>query len=132
MHNSYGAVKKPSNTGYFLQPSVFTAESNDQVIVAEEIFGPVLVGIPFDDIDEAIHLANDSIYGLSSAVFTRDISKALKMVDALDAGWVWVNSPARSDPNFPLGGFKESGIGKELGKTGLETYLKEKAVNIVF
>jgi phenylacetaldehyde dehydrogenase len=124
--------QKPFDKGYFLEPSVFTAVNNDQIIIAEEIFGPVLVGIPFDEVEEVIEMANDSKYGLSSAVFTKDISKAMRLIHELEAGWVWVNSPARSDPNFPLGGYKESGIGKELGRPGMETYLKEKAVNIVF
>jgi phenylacetaldehyde dehydrogenase len=100
--------------------------------VAEEIFGPVLVALPFDDLEDAILKANESRYGLSSSIFTKDMTKAMRMIDELDAGWVWVNSPARSDPNFPLGGFKQSGIGRELGKPGIDTFLKEKSVNIVY
>ena len=124
--------KKIKGTGYFLEPAIFSAKDNSLKIIQEEIFGPVVVCIPFKTIDEVIELANQSDYGLSSTVFTKDISKSMRMVDELEAGWVWVNSNARSDPHFPLGGFKQSGIGKDLGKEGLYSYTKTKAVNIVY
>lgn len=91
-----------------------------------------MVAVPFSDKDEALQLANDSAYGLSSTVWTKDISKALQCVAALDAGWVFVNGPARSDANFPLGGNKHSGIGRELGKVGVHNYTKLKSVNIIY
>ena len=122
----------PSGKGYYMEPTIFTNPDNDQMIISEEIFGPVLVAVPFDDIDDALTKANDSQYGLSSTVWTKDISKAMKCVDAIDAGWVFVNAPARSDPNMPLGGNKQSGIGRELGKEGVYNYLKTKSVNIVY
>ena len=118
--------------GYYLEPTVFATIDNSQTIVQEEIFGPVLVAIPFDTPEEALRLANDSKYGLSSAVWTKDINKALHCINELNAGWVSVNAPARSDPNMPLGGNKQSGIGRELGQVGVYNYTKVKGVNIVF
>ena len=122
----------PDGKGFYMEPTIFCNPDNDQTIISEEIFGPVLVAIPFDDIDDALTKANDSQYGLSSTVWTQDINKALKCVDAIDAGWVFVNAPARSDPNMPIGGNKQSGIGRELGKEGVYNYMKTKSVNIVF
>ena len=124
--------RRHGSTGYFLEPTVFSAADNNRVIVQEEIFGPVLVGIPFEDVDEAIQLANDTPFGLSSSVWTRDINRAHRMIDALKAGWVFVNAPARSDPNLPLGGYKQSGIGRELGRQGLYQFTTTKSVNIVY
>lgn len=122
----------PDRKGYYMQPTIFASTNNQKKIVAEEIFGPVLVAIPFKDMDEGLRLANDSRYGLSSTVWTQDISKALHCVSELDAGWVFVNAPARSDANFPLGGNKQSGIGRELGRAGVYNFTKLKSVNIVF
>ncbi len=121
-----------SKKGYYLKPAIFISDTNDAKIVEEEIFGPVLVVIPFDSKQEALHLANDNAYGLSSTVWTKDIDKAMLFVNKLNAGWVFVNSVARSDPNFPIGGNKQSGMGRELGKTGLYSYTKLKSVNIVY
>ncbi len=124
--------KRPSGKGYYLEPTIFSVPDNSKTIVSEEIFGPVLVAVPFDTMEEALQMANDSKYGLSSTVWTKDISKALTCVNALDAGWVFVNAPARSDPSMPVGGNKQSGIGRELGKAGVYNYTKMKSVNIVF
>lgn len=124
--------KRPNEKGYYMQPTIFASTDNQKKIIAEEIFGPVLVAVPFKDMEDGLRLANDSRYGLSSTVWTKDISKALHCVSELDAGWVFVNAPARSDANFPLGGNKQSGIGRELGKTGVYNFTKLKSVNIVF
>ncbi len=118
--------------GFFLKPTIFSTEENNHVILQEEIFGPVLVAVPFDNIEHAITMANDSIMGLAATVWTKDISKAMTMIQRLEAGVVYVNSPVRSDPNLPLGGYKQSGIGRELGKVGLYNYTTLKSVNIVF
>ena len=124
--------ERAGDKGFFMHPTIFSAPDNNRVIIQEEIFGPVLVGVPFDTIEDAIKKANDTPFGLSSSIWTRDINKAHAMIDALNAGWVFVNAPARSDPNLPLGGYKQSGIGRELGKQGLYQYTTTKSVNIVY
>ena len=121
-----------SDKGCFLRPTVFSAKDNQCCIVQEEIFGPVLVAVPFTDMEDAIHKANDSTMGLAATIWSKDISKVMTMIDRLQAGVVYVNSPVRSDPNLPLGGYKHSGIGRELGKTGVYAYTTLKSVNIVF
>jgi len=124
---------KPAfDKGCFLQPTVFSATDNQSCIVQEEIFGPVLVAIPFTDMADAIDKANDSTMGLAATVWSKDITKVMTMINRLHAGVVYVNSPVRSDPNLPLGGYKESGIGRELGKAGVYAYTTLKSVNIVF
>ena len=124
--------KKPMDKGYFLQPTIFSAVDNQQTIAQEEIFGPVLTAIPFEDMEDALRLANDSSLGLAATVWTKDISKAMNMINRLEAGVVYINSPVRSDPGLPLGGYKRSGIGRELGKIGMYNYTTLKSVNIVF
>ena len=120
------------NKGYYLQPTIFSSPDNQQTIIQEEIFGPVLTAIPFDDMEDALQKANDSKMGLAATLWTKDISKAMAMINRLEAGVVYVNSPVRSDPNLPLGGYKQSGIGRELGKVGVYNYTTLKSVNIVF
>ncbi len=124
--------EQPFDKGYYLQPTIFSATDNKQTIVQEEIFGPVLVAVPFTNLEDALQKANDSTMGLAATVWTKDISKAMSMVNRLQAGVVYVNSPVRSDPNLPLGGYKHSGIGRELGKTGVYAYTTLKSVNIVY
>jgi len=124
--------QRAKEKGYFLQPTIFSATDNKKTIIQEEIFGPVLAAVPFDDIEDAIQMANDNTMGLAATVWTKDISKAMKMINRLQAGVVYVNSPVRSDPNLPLGGYKNSGIGRELGKVGVYNYTTLKSVNIVF
>ena len=115
-----------------MTPTIFSATNNDQQIITEEIFGPVLAAVPFDDMEDALRLANDSHLGLAATVWTKDISKAMAMINRLEAGVVYVNSPVRSDPGLPLGGYKQSGIGRELGKIGVYNYTTLKSVNIVY
>ncbi|NNE27770.1 MAG: aldehyde dehydrogenase [Saprospiraceae bacterium] len=124
--------KRLEKDGYYIQATALAINSNNNCAATDEIFGPVLVIIPFNSTEEAINLANDTRYGLSSTVWTNDINKAMECVDRLEAGWVFVNGPARSDPHFPIGGYKQSGIGKELGKVGIYTYTKIKSVNIIY
>jgi len=123
---------RPDGKGFYVAPTVFKSEDNNKVLISEEVFGPVLVAVPFTDMDDALTMANNSNYGLSSTIWTKDISRALQCIDGMDAGWVFVNGPARSDPNFPMGGNKQSGIGRELGKVGLYNYTKLKSVNIIY
>lgn len=124
--------QNPMDKGYYLQPTIFSSTDNQHTISQEEIFGPVLVAVPFDDLEDALQKANDSKMGLAATVWTKDISKAMTMINRLEAGVVYVNSPVRSDPGLPMGGYKHSGIGRELGKVGVYNYTTLKSVNIVF
>ena len=114
--------------GYFVQPTVLTNTTGDMKVVREEIFGPVVCAMPFDDPDEILPIANDTNYGLAAGVFTRDISKAHRMAARLRAGTVWVNTYHVFDAAQPFGGYKESGWGREMGHQVLDNYLETKAV----
>src|SRR5262249_45609207 len=123
-----GAGDGGNGDGYFIEPTLFTGVEDDMSIAREEIFGPVLVAMPYDDIEEVAARANDTEYGLAAGVWTRDISKAHKLASLLDAGNVYVNTWAGGDPAAPFGGFKASGIGREKGHANLDAYLELKTV----
>ncbi len=117
--------------GLYVQPTIFDHVNNEMKIAQEEIFGPVLSVITFKDADEALQLANDTIYGLAAAVWTRDINTAFKMAKGIQAGTVWLNAYHSAGlPFMPYGGYKQSGIGRELGHEGLDEYMETKAIQI--
>ena len=118
----------PGGEGYYVQPTLFADCDNSMRIVQEEIFGPVLVAVPFDTEEEAIALANDNIYGLAASIFTQDISRAHRLIPKIESGTVWVNTHDMIDANTPFGGVKQSGVGKDMGPEQLEHFLETKAV----
>ena len=114
--------------GFFMQPTVFADVTPTMTIAREEIFGPVLAAIEFADVDEAIARANDSIYGLAAAVWTRDIKKAHYVARRLQAGTVWINTYNVYDTAAPFGGYKQSGFGREMSKYAIDYYTQVKTV----
>jgi aldehyde dehydrogenase (NAD+) len=115
------------NRGWFVQPTVFTEVNNDMRVAREEIFGPVLCVIPYDDEDEAIAIANDSPYGLQAYVESGDRAHAHRVAERLNCGRVVINGAPHA-PLAPFGGFKQSGIGREYGRYGLEAHLEVQAI----
>ena len=116
--------------GYFVPPTIFEATSNQLRIAREEIFGPVMTVISFTTIDQVIALANDTEYGLAAALWTRDISRALRTARAIRAGVVWINDSPPAPSETMWGGYKQSGIGRELGPYALDAYLESKHIYI--
>lgn len=116
--------------GYFIQPTVFSSVTQDMQIFQEEVFGPVVAITPFKTEEEAIQLANNSVYGLAAAVFSQNIARAHNVAEKIEAGMIWINSSNDSDPAVPFGGVKQSGIGRELGEAGLAAYLETKAIHV--
>jgi acyl-CoA reductase-like NAD-dependent aldehyde dehydrogenase len=114
--------------GFFMEPTILTGVDNSMRVAQEEIFGPVLVAIPFDDPEEAVELANASIYGLAAGVWTRDVGKAHAVAAELEAGTVWINQYNWYDSGAPFGGYKQSGFGRELGRQALAYYTETKTV----
>jgi aldehyde dehydrogenase (NAD+) len=116
--------------GYFIEPTIFTNVKEDMAIVKEEIFGPVVTITKFDTEEEVIAMANDSTYGLAAAVHTTNINTAVRVAEAVKAGTLWINCYNMYNYQIPFGGFKQSGIGRELGKYALSNYTQVKAVHV--
>ena len=122
--------KRHGTKGYFVEPTIFSDVQDNMKIAKEEIFGPVLSILKFKTVDEVIARANDSQYGLGAGINTKSLDNAIKISNGLRAGTVYVNCYDVFDPAAPFGGFKDSGLGRELGEAGLRNYLESKTVII--
>jgi len=116
------------DTGNFIQPTVFVGTRPQQQIVREEVFGPVVVATPFDTVEEAIALANDTPFGLAASVWSQNLASVHRIIPRLQAGIVWVNCHNMLDNNLPFGGIKQSGYGRDLGRASVESYTELKSV----
>jgi aldehyde dehydrogenase (NAD+) len=116
--------------GFYVAPTIFGGVDNDMRIAREEIFGPVLSVIRYETVEDAIRMANDSIYGLAGGVWSRDIPRALNVARRLRCGTVWVNDWHLLSPAAPHGGYRQSGVGREFGPWGLKGYLETKYVRV--
>ena len=123
-----GGVPEGLGDGWFVEPTIFTGVNNKMRIAQEEVFGPILSVIPFDDEEEAFSIANDSPYGLAAGVWTQNIGRTYRAADALEAGTVWINTYRAVSFMAPFGGYKRSGIGRESGQEAINAYLQTKTV----
>jgi aldehyde dehydrogenase (NAD+) len=125
-----GGEADPVNGGYYIRPTLFADVRNEMRIAQEEIFGPVLAVIPFDDDEDAIRIANDSIYGLSGAIQSADSARAMRIARRIRTGALNINSANYFNADAPFGGYKQSGIGREMGVEGFEEYLQVKVIGV--
>ena len=116
--------------GNFIEPTIFAGVSNEMRIAQEEIFGPVVVIVPFDGEDEAVRIANDVRYGLAAGIWTSDVGRAHRVAHRLEAGSIWVNQYGVYPSEAPFGGYKESGTGYDLGLESLSEYLETKNIHL--
>ncbi|RDU96248.1 aldehyde dehydrogenase family protein [Trinickia dinghuensis] len=122
--------ERPEQAGYYVRPTVIDDVPPDAAIIRDEVFGPVLALVPFDNVPDAVRLANDSPYGLAASLWTNDLRAAMNLVPQFEAGTVWVNCHVPLDPSMPFGGYKQSGIGREFGKHAIDGFTETKAVCI--
>ncbi len=127
---AHGGTQMDLGMGQYITPTLFTGVTSDMAIATDEIFGPVLTVQEFDTVEEAIQIANDTVYGLAASVWTKNIDKALTVTRRVKAGRFWVNTTLSGGPELPLGGFKQSGWGREAGMMGVEEYTQVKSVHI--
>ncbi|MBN9620731.1 MAG: aldehyde dehydrogenase family protein, partial [Actinobacteria bacterium] len=120
--------RRADRPGFFYEPTVFAGVTDGMALAREEIFGPVVPVLAYDDLDEAVARANDSVYGLAASVWTRDLGTAHRLSAQLRAGAVFVNMLHVPDPAAPWGGFKSSGLGREMGRYALDAYTEVKGV----
>ena len=126
--NAVAGGERMQQDGYFLQPTIFSDVDETSRLVRDEIFGPVVCALPFDEEDDVLRRANDTPYGLAAGLWTKDLSRALRVSSALQAGTVWVNTWGDTEAGSPFGGYKESGHGREMGKEALELYSEVKSI----
>ena len=118
--------------GYYVKPTLFANVDEKASIVQEEIFGPVIVAMPFDDIDDVIERANNTQFGLAASIWSNNLTEVMNLIPRIKAGTVWVNAHNLTDPNLPFGGYKYSGMGRENGRMALEQFLETKSVSISY
>lgn len=120
------------DAGYYVSPVILADVTQGMTVAKEEVFGPVLSVIAFDDLDEAVKMVNDSEYGLSASIWTNNLSQAMRLIPEIEAGTVWVNMHIMLDPSLPFGGMKQSGIGREFGRESVESFTEIKSVCIAY
>jgi phenylacetaldehyde dehydrogenase len=120
----------PGSEGYYVNPTVLVDVHPDMSVVREEIFGPVLVAQRYDDLDEVAKAANDTLYGLGASIWTKDLSNMHRLAAKIKSGTVWGNCHSMIDPALPFGGYKQSGLGREQARQGVEAYTELKTVII--
>ncbi len=119
---------RSGDLGYFVKPTVLAKVDQKARVVQEEIFGPVVVAMPYDDLDEVAAMANDTPFGLGASIWSNDLSRVHRLIPKIKSGTVWVNCHNMLDPALPFGGYKQSGFGKEMGRSALDAYLEQKSV----
>jgi len=119
---------KGPDQGYYIGPTIFSGVTNDTRLAQEEVFGPVVVMIPYADEDEAVRMANDTVYGLAAGIWTQDVNKAIRMAERIQAGTVYINNYFNAATQSPVGGFKQSGYGREAGFEGMRCFMQTKSV----